>query len=84
MVGAFRNWTTNSARAPSRWCCFLDQVDLAASKTSLEPLGSLETEIKTAARVAKLVFDSELARADADMLAFIRQYVYSPEYQKFA
>lgn len=42
----------------------------------------LETEIKTAARVAKLVFDSGLARVDrpADMEAFIRQHVYKPEY----
>jgi len=43
----------------------------------------LETEIKTAARVAKLVFDSGLARVDrpADMEAFIRQHVYKPEYK---
>jgi malic enzyme len=42
----------------------------------------LETEIQTAARVAKLVFDSGLARVDrpADMVAFIRQHVYEPEY----
>jgi malate dehydrogenase (oxaloacetate-decarboxylating)(NADP+) len=32
--------------------------------------------------VAKLVFDSDLARVDrpADMVAFIRQHVYKPEY----
>jgi malate dehydrogenase (oxaloacetate-decarboxylating)(NADP+) len=44
----------------------------------------LETEIQTAARVAKLVFDSALARVDRpdDMVAFIRQHVYKPEYQK--
>ena len=44
----------------------------------------LETEIKTAARVAKLVFDSGLARVDrpADMEAFIRSHVYQPEYKK--
>ena len=42
----------------------------------------LETEIKTAARVAKLVFDSGLARVDRpqDMEQFIRQHVYKPEY----
>jgi malate dehydrogenase (oxaloacetate-decarboxylating)(NADP+) len=42
----------------------------------------LEVEIKTAARVAKLVFESELARVDrpADMDAFIRQHVYQPRY----
>jgi malate dehydrogenase (oxaloacetate-decarboxylating)(NADP+) len=44
----------------------------------------LETEIQTAARVAKLVFDSGLARVKrpADMVAFIRQHVYKPEYGK--
>ena len=42
----------------------------------------LETEIKTAARVAKLVFDSGLARVERqqDMEQFIRQHVYKPEY----
>jgi malate dehydrogenase (oxaloacetate-decarboxylating)(NADP+) len=44
----------------------------------------LETEIKTAARVAKLVFDSGLATVErpADMEAFIRQHVYTPSYPK--
>jgi malate dehydrogenase (oxaloacetate-decarboxylating)(NADP+) len=43
----------------------------------------LETEIQTAVRVAKLVFDSGLARVDrpADIEAFIRQHVYKPEYK---
>ena len=43
----------------------------------------LEVEIQTAARVAKLVFDSGLARVErpGDMLAFIRQHVYKPVYQ---
>jgi malate dehydrogenase (oxaloacetate-decarboxylating)(NADP+) len=43
----------------------------------------LETEIQTAARVAKLVFDSGLARVapPADMVAFIRDHVYKPEYK---
>jgi malate dehydrogenase (oxaloacetate-decarboxylating)(NADP+) len=42
----------------------------------------LETEIQTAARVAKLVFDSDLARVErpADMVSFIRRHVYKPEY----
>ena len=46
----------------------------------------LETEIQTAARVAKLVFDSGLARGKppTDMLAFIRQHVYKPEYKEEA
>ncbi len=50
----------------------------------LFPLQSnvLETEIQTAARVAKLVFDSGLARVPRpkDIVAFIRQHVYKPEY----
>jgi malate dehydrogenase (oxaloacetate-decarboxylating)(NADP+) len=51
----------------------------------LYPLQSniLETEIETAARVAKLVFDLGLARVarPADMVAFIREHVYKPEYK---
>ena len=45
--------------------------------------GILETEIQTAARVATLVFDSGLARVSrpADMVAFIREHVYKPEYK---
>jgi malate dehydrogenase (oxaloacetate-decarboxylating)(NADP+) len=46
----------------------------------------LETEIKTAARVAKLVFDSGLAGIErpADMEALIRSHVYTPAYPKLA
>jgi malate dehydrogenase (oxaloacetate-decarboxylating)(NADP+) len=46
----------------------------------------LETEIQTAARVAKLVFDTDLARVPrpADMVAFIRSHVYKPEYTELA
>jgi malate dehydrogenase (oxaloacetate-decarboxylating)(NADP+) len=46
----------------------------------------LETEIQTAARVAKLVFDSGLARVErpADMVSFIRRHVYKPEYSAAA
>jgi len=42
----------------------------------------LEVEVQTAARVAKVVFDADLARVDRppDMVAFIRQHVYKPEY----
>jgi hypothetical protein len=42
-------------------------------------------EIKTAARVAALVFESNLARVDrpANMETYIRQHVYKPEYQTF-
>ena len=46
----------------------------------------LETEIKTAARVATLVFDSGLAGVPrpANMEAFIRSHVYTPTYPKLA
>jgi malate dehydrogenase (oxaloacetate-decarboxylating)(NADP+) len=54
----------------------------------LYPLQSniLETEIQTAARVAKLVFDAGLARVARpdDMVAFIRKHVYKPEYSNLA
>jgi malate dehydrogenase (oxaloacetate-decarboxylating)(NADP+) len=42
----------------------------------------LEVEVQTAARVAKLVFDSGLARVKQpqDCVAFIREHVYRPEY----
>ncbi|MGB6176231.1 MAG: NAD-dependent malic enzyme [Methylocella sp.] len=66
-----------------------DQVSAEQLKQGLlYPLQSniLETEIKTAARVAALVFDSNLARVDrpANMETFIRQHVYKPEYQTLA
>jgi malate dehydrogenase (oxaloacetate-decarboxylating)(NADP+) len=55
---------------------------------SLYPLQSniLETEIQTAARVAKIVFDSGLARVPRpnDMVAFIRQHVYRPVYTQMS
>jgi malate dehydrogenase (oxaloacetate-decarboxylating)(NADP+) len=45
----------------------------------------LETEIKTAARVARVVFDSNLAGVERpdDSEAFIRNQVYKPEYRNF-
>lgn len=63
-----------------------DQVPDALLKQGLiYPLQAniLETEIKTAARVAKLVFDSGLARVDrpSDVEAFVRRHVYKPEYK---
>jgi malate dehydrogenase (oxaloacetate-decarboxylating)(NADP+) len=66
-----------------------DQVPPELLKQGLlYPLQSniLETEIQTAARVAKLVFDSGLARVErpADLVAFIRRHVYKPEYPSAA
>ncbi len=62
-----------------------DQVPSDLLKQGLlYPLQSniLEAEIQTAARVAKLVFDSGLARVErpGDMVTFIRKHVYQPEY----
>ena len=46
----------------------------------------LEVEIKTAARVAGVVFDSNLARVarPADYEALIRSHVYKPEYRSLS
>jgi malate dehydrogenase (oxaloacetate-decarboxylating)(NADP+) len=65
-----------------------DQVPAELLKQGLlYPLQAniLEVEIQTAARVAKLVFDSGLARIGrpADTVGFIRQHVYEPEYKRF-
>jgi len=62
-----------------------DQVPTELLKQGLLfPLQSniLEAEIQTAARVAKLIFDSGLARAErpSDMVGFIRRHVYKPEH----
>jgi malate dehydrogenase (oxaloacetate-decarboxylating)(NADP+) len=62
-----------------------DQVPPELLKQGLlYPLQSniLETEIQTAARVAKLVFDAGLARVERPdaMVAFIRKHVYTPKY----
>jgi malate dehydrogenase (oxaloacetate-decarboxylating)(NADP+) len=62
-----------------------DQVPSHLLKQGLlYPLQSniLESEIQTAARVAKLVFDSNLARVPrpTNMVAFIRQHLYQPDY----
>jgi malate dehydrogenase (oxaloacetate-decarboxylating)(NADP+) len=66
-----------------------DQVPADLLKQGLlYPLQSkiLETEVQTAARIAKLVFDSGLASVPrpTDMVAFIRKHVYKPEYRKEA
>jgi malate dehydrogenase (oxaloacetate-decarboxylating)(NADP+) len=66
-----------------------DQVpDNLLKQGLIYPLQSniLEIEIKTATRVAKLVFDSGLSRVDrpTDMEGFIRQHVYTPTYKNLA
>jgi hypothetical protein len=51
-------------------------------KSSSGHVSPWETEIQTAARVAKLIFDSGLARVErpADVVALIREHVYQPVY----
>jgi malate dehydrogenase (oxaloacetate-decarboxylating)(NADP+) len=66
-----------------------DQVPPELLKQGLlYPLQSniLESEVQTAARVAKLVFDSDLARVPrpTNMVTFIRKHLYQPEYTHMA
>jgi len=84
-------YATNAKRVTDEM--FIEAAHAVADQVSAEQLklgmlfppqsNILEVEIQTAARVAKLVFDAGLARVDrpADMVAFIRQHVYKPEYQ---
>lgn len=83
-------YATNATRVTDEM--FIEAAHAVADQVSPEQLGLgmlfppqsniLEVEIHTAARVAKLVFDAGLARVErpADIEAFIRQHVYTPEY----
>jgi malate dehydrogenase (oxaloacetate-decarboxylating)(NADP+) len=85
-------FATQAARVPDELFieaarAVADQVPPGLLKQGLlYPLQSniLETEVQTAARVAKLVFDLGLARVKqpTDIVAFIRQLVYKPEYRE--
>jgi malate dehydrogenase (oxaloacetate-decarboxylating)(NADP+) len=72
---------------------FIEAAHAVADQVTPEQLGLgmlfppqsniLEAEIQTAARVAGLIFDADLAGVDrpaADMVGFIREHVYKPEY----
>jgi malate dehydrogenase (oxaloacetate-decarboxylating)(NADP+) len=84
-------YATNAKRATDEM--FIEAAHAVADQVTPEELklgmlfppqsNILEVEVQTAARVAKLVFDSGLARVDrpADMEAFIRQHLYKPEYR---
>jgi malate dehydrogenase (oxaloacetate-decarboxylating)(NADP+) len=84
------NWLLSAVRVSDQMFIESAQAvaDLVASETLkqslLFPLQSniLGSEIQTASRVAKLIFDSGRARMEgpADILAFIRKHVYKPEY----
>ena len=84
-------YATNAKRATDEM--FIEAAHAVADQVTQEQLklgmlfppqsNILEVEIHTAARVAKLVFDSDLARVDrpADMETFIRRHLYKPKYQ---
>ena len=71
---------------------FIEAAHAVADQVTPEQLGLgmlfppqsniLEAEVQTATRVAGLTFDAGLAGVDrpADMVAFIREHVYKPEY----
>jgi malate dehydrogenase (oxaloacetate-decarboxylating)(NADP+) len=84
-------YATNAKRATDEM--FIEAAHAVADQVTPEQLklgmlfppqsNILEVEIQTAARVAKLVFDSGLARVErpANMEKFIRKHVYKPEYR---
>ena len=85
-------YATNAKRATDEM--FIEAARAVADQVTPEQLklgmlfppqsNILEVEVQTAARVAKLVFDSGLARVERppNMEKFIRQHVYKPEYRK--
>jgi malate dehydrogenase (oxaloacetate-decarboxylating)(NADP+) len=87
-------YATNAKRATDQM--FIEAAHALADQVTPEQLklgmlfppqsNILEVELKTAARVAKLVFDSGLARVErpANIDQFIRQHVYKPEYKALA
>jgi len=84
-------YATNAKRVTDEM--FIEAAHAVADQVTVEQLklgmlfppqsNILEVEVQTATRVAKLVFDSGLARVDrpTDIEAFIRQHLYKPEYQ---
>ena len=85
-------YATNAKRATDEM--FIEAARAVADQVTPEQLklgmlfppqsNILEVEVQTAARVAKLVFDSGLARVERppNMEKFIRQHVYKPDYRK--
>src|SRR6516165_4635284 len=83
-------YATNAKRVTDEM--FIEAAHAVADQVTAEQLrlgmlfppqsNILQTEIQTAARVAKLVLDSGLARVPrpSDMVAFIREHVYKPGY----
>ena len=87
-------YATNAKRLTDEM--FIEAAHAVADQVSPEQLklgmlfppqsNILEVEIQTAARVAKIVFDAGLARVNRpnNLVGFIRQHVYKPEYQPLA
>src|SRR5262249_1988169 len=87
-------YATNAKRVTDEM--FIEAAHAVADQVSPEQLklgmlfppqsNILEVEIQTAARVAKIVFDAGLARVNRpnNLIGFIRQHVYKPEYQPLA
>jgi malate dehydrogenase (oxaloacetate-decarboxylating)(NADP+) len=84
-------YATNAKRVTDEM--FIEAAHAVADQVTAEQLklgmlfppqsNILETEIKTAVRVARLVFDRDLAGVPrpADCEAFIRSHLYKPEYR---
>jgi malate dehydrogenase (oxaloacetate-decarboxylating)(NADP+) len=87
-------YATNAKRVTDEM--FIESAHAVADQVTAEQLklgmlfppqsNILETEIKTAARVAKTVFDSNLAQVErpSDFEAFIRRHTYDPAYPDLA
>jgi len=85
-------YATNAKRATD--AMFIEAAHAVADQVTPEQLklgmlyppqsNILEVEIQTAARVAKVIFDAGLARVDRppELVAFIRQHAYKPQYKK--
>ena len=84
-------YATNAKRATDEM--FIEAAHAVADQVTPEQLKLgmlfppqskiLEVEVQTAARVAKVVFDSGLARVErpANMETFIRRHLYKPQYK---
>ena len=87
-------YATNAKRVTDEM--FIEAAHAVADQVTAEQLklgmlfppqsNILETEIKTAVRVTRMVFESNLARVarPADCEAFIRSHVYKPDYHRIA
>ena len=87
-------YATNAKRATDEM--FIEAAHAVADQVTSDQLklgmlfppqsNILEVEVRTAARVARLIFDAGLARVarPADIEEFIRRHLYKPEYRALA